>query len=300
MPDKARKITDKKLKKMERKISKIYQSARHDITAKWDAYMERSAERMSKMVLEYQKIAKSGTQAEIRAFQAKLTSAMENRTLRNEWYRSMVNVTAEKITHVNEVALAYVNNQMPAIYAVNYNAVASQIKNVSFTLVDEATVKNMIRKNPKLIPYKHINHKKDYLWNLKRINSSVLQGILQGEGIPQISKRLLPVVENNKASAIRNARTMTTSAENKGRYDSYKDLEDRGAIIKKVWIATPDERTRASHVELDGAEVDIDEPFETINGNKLMYPADPDGEPEEVWNCRCTTRIHFIGFESEE
>lgn len=300
MPDKARKVTDKKLRKMERKISKIYHTARHDITAKWDAYMERSAEKMLQVTLNYQRALRTGSRAEIKASREALETALKNRTFRDERFRSMVNITAEKITHVNEIAVAYVNNQMPAIYATNYNAVATQVKGISFSLVDESTVKYMIRKNPKLIPYKHINHKKDYLWNLKRINSSVLQGILQGEGIPQISKRLLPIVGNNMKSAIRNARTMTTSAENKGRYDSYKDLEDRGAIIKKVWIATPDERTRASHVELDGTEVDIDEPFETINGNELMYPADPDGEPEEVWNCRCTTRIHLIRFEGEE
>ena len=300
MPDKARKATDKKLRKMERKISKIYSEAKHGIAEKWNIFMQETAKELSEKQFIYEAAVKAGDKQKIKRAGKILQDTMKEKTIENRRFRDMVNITADKITRVNEIAVAYVNNQMPAIYAVNYNAVGSQIKNVSFSLVDESTVKYMVRKNPKLIPYKHINHKKDYLWNLKRINSSVLQGILQGEGIPKIANRLLPIVANNETSAIRNARTMTTSAENKGRYDSYKDLEDRGAIIKKVWISTPDERTRASHVELDGTEVDIDEPFETINGNKLMYPADPDGEPEEVWNCRCTTRIHLIRFEGEE
>ena len=27
-----------------------------------------------------------------------------------------------------------------------------------------------------------------------------------------------------------------------------------------------------------------------------MYPADPSGDPEEVWNCRCSMRDHIVGF----
>lgn len=295
MPDKARKATDKKLRKMERKISKIYHTARHDITAKWDAYMERSAEKMLQVTLNYQRALKTGSRAEIKASRKALETALKNRTFQNERFRSMVNLTAEKITHVNEVALAYVNDQMPEIYRISYNAV-SDIKGISFTLVDESTIRYMIEKNPKLIPYKHISHKKDYLWNLKRINSSVLQGILQGEGIPQISKRLLPIVGNNMASAIRNARTMTTSAENKGRLDSYKRLEEDGVVLEKKWFATGDDRTRQSHLDIDGESVPIKEEF----SNGCAYPADPAGPSDEVWNCRCSMGVNIIGFRRKD
>lgn len=37
------------------------------------------------------------------------------------------------------------------------------------------------------------------------------------------------------------------------------------------------------HEGMDGEEVDIDEPF----SNGLMYPGDPDGEPEEIIHCGC-------------
>lgn len=58
-----------------------------------------------------------------------------------------------------------------------------------------------------------------------------------------------------------------------------------GIKVRKRWVATKDERTRASHADLDGEIVDYDKPF----SNDLMYPGDPSGPAVEVYNCRCTT-----------
>lgn len=154
---------------------------------------------------------------------------------------------------------------------------------VSFSLIDKATVSGL---------KKTINETKDESWNLKQLNSKLLQGILNGDSVPKIAESFLAVVGNNEASAIRNARTMVTGAENKGRQDSYDNLAEQGVVQKKVWIATPDDRTRESHLELDGEEVDIDEEF----SNGLKYPGDTDGDPAEWWNCRCSMRDHIVGF----
>ena len=58
-------------------------------------------------------------------------------------------------------------------------------------------------------------------WNQKKIQSAVLQGVLQGEGPSAVAKRLMKVGEMNYSAAVRYARTMTTSAQNAGRYESY-------------------------------------------------------------------------------
>ena len=57
-----------------------------------------------------------------------------------------------------------------------------------------------------------------------------------------------------------------------------------GIEIQKEWVCTHDDRTRPSHLELDGERRDLDEEF----SNGLQYPGDPDGDPSEVYNCRCT------------
>ena len=57
-----------------------------------------------------------------------------------------------------------------------------------------------------------------------------------------------------------------------------------GIKVRKEWLATIDGRTRHSHAMLDGKVVDKDKKFE----NGCMFPGDPNGSPEETYNCRCT------------
>lgn len=162
----------------------------------------------------------------------------------------------------------------------------------AFALVDRHTVERLQKDGDITLPYKDLDKIKDERWNTKLFTSRLLQGILNGDPIPNIAARLLDVVGYNESAAMRNARTMTTACENRGRQDSYEELADNGVVQKKVWIATPDDRTRASHLEIDGEEVDIDAEF----SNKLKYPADPDGAESEVYNCRCSMRDHIVGF----
>lgn len=132
---------------------------------------------------------------------------------------------------------------------------------------------------------------------MKKINNQVLQGIIQGESIPKISKRIMNVQQMNKEAAVRSARTIVTGAECKGRMDSYKRAQDDGIILEREWIATKDSRTRDWHGELDGATKPIDEPFENAFG-KIMYPGDPSAHGANVYNCRCTIAAVVKGFQS--
>ena len=45
-----------------------------------------------------------------------------------------------------------------------------------------------------------------------------------------------------------------------------------------------DDRTRESHIDMNGQNVIMDGEFT----NHLQFPGDPAGEPAEVINCRCT------------
>lgn len=298
MADDARKKTDKRLSAMETELTKIYQKSAKGIYAKWDKYMDNAAKRIEKLQSEYDEAKRSGDKDKIAETGKALGIAKRNVTLQSDNYKAMLAETTKRLAEVNQTATAYLNKSIPDIYALNYNAISGDAAKVGvkFGLVDAHTVKKLIADGDIKLPAKKISVPKDMRWNTKQLNSAVLQGILQGDSMQKIAKRITPIVGNNKNAAIRNARTMVTGAESAGKNDSYKDLESRGVVLKKVWIATPDDRTRESHLEMDGEEVDIDEAF----SNGCMYPGDPNGDPSEVYNCRCSMRTHIVGFMSDD
>jgi SPP1 gp7 family putative phage head morphogenesis protein len=138
-----------------------------------------------------------------------------------------------------------------------------------------------------MLPEWKIHERKDYAWNRQKVENAITQGIIQGEGIEQITNRLTDALITTNENRMRTfARTSMTGAQNAGRQKQMEDAEDEGIILKKRWVATLDDRTRDTHAELDGQEVDVKEPFE-VDGMEIMYPGDPDAEPELVYNCRC-------------
>lgn len=182
---------------------------------------------------------------------------------------------------------------------------------VVFNLLDKTTVLRLKKRGDLNLPSKKLNIAKNKRWNTKWMNSELLQGLYKGESVGEIALRIFPEIANksdyvpkkgganefyrrNENIAIRNARTMVTEAENGGRLQSYKDLSDEGIVMKKVWIATEDNRTRDSHLDVDGEEVDIDEEF----SNECDCPGE--GPPDEVWNCRCSMKTHILGFKNSD
>lgn len=209
---------------------------------------------------------------------------------------------ADRLVNADQIAMRYVNGELPAIYAHNYNQVGKgverKVKGYSFDLVNEDTVRKLSTSKKTLLPYKFVDGHKATRWDTKRVNSQILQGILQGESADQMAKRLLNVTTMNKESALRNARTAVTSAQNKGRVDAMKQAEDDGVIMGKEWIATKDERTREAHAELDRVVVKVDEPFENEIG-EIMYPGDPNADPSNTYNCRCSLAEVVLGFKKK-
>ena len=169
-----------------------------------------------------------------------------------------------------------------------------------FTILNQEMIREIRRDirqdNLNLPPRKNMDIPKDERWNTKKINSQLIRGLQNGDSINSIMKSMQKVIGDNHASLERNARTLVTMSENRGRFASYKSLSDEGIVIKKIWIATPDDRVRASHLDIDGEEQDIDVPF----SNGCMYPGDGNGPSDEVWNCRCSMGGHTIGFKRND
>lgn len=296
-PDKTRKWTDAELRDMEAHIRQMYKQAQDEITAEWNAYMAIGQDRLADLYNAYLIAPSDQKQAALEAYQ----EAAQNYTLRNQYYQNMVRNTAYRISHANQIATDYLNGKLPSIYTANFNAVSADAISVGmdFTLRNEYMLRNMFMQS---VPLRQINTVKDMAWNLRQINSSVLQGILQGESISEMSERLLPVLNNNASSAVRAARTMVTSAENHGRLDGYDELEAGGVVLEKVWIATPDARVRDWHLSMDGQQVGIHDAFVDGNGEKLMCPGDQSlgASGRTIWNCRCTMRSQILGFRRKD
>lgn len=285
---------------MERQLDVIYQHSAKGIYNKWQAYMERASKKLEPLQKAYDDAKKSGDKDLIKETGKALGIAQREITLQNSAYKDMLNETTRKMANVNQTALEYVNGKMADVYALNYNAddIEKAIDDVglNFGIVDDDVIKRRITEGDIKLPKKKMAVPKDMAWNTKQLNSSVLQGILQGESMGDIAKRIIPIVGNNANAAMRNARTMVTGAENQGRLDRLHQLAKDGTVLKKVWMATPDSRTRESHLDVDGEERDLDEDF----SNGLEYPADPKGDPEEVYNCRCTMTTKIIGFRNSK
>lgn len=283
------KRTDDIIAELEKRVGKEYAQAAEEVDRKFKEYMARF-ERRKKLKLQ-QLAAGQITQQEF-----------------NEWYYGQVCVgkrwqamrdqLAVDLSNTNMIARSIAQGYMPEVYALNHNYALYQVEhdamiNTSLTLYNQRAVERLIKDDDNLLPYprkdsptaKELIQRPDIIWNRQHIHNAITQGVLQGESIPQISKRLERVVGMNHKAAVRNARTMMTSVESKSRVDVYDEIRDMGMEVREMWLATLDQRTRTSHRHLHGTYKDP-ETGEFANG--LKYPADPDGDPEEVYNCRCS------------
>lgn len=308
MIDKAHKQTDSILEMLESKIYTTYKQAEKEVQDKWKAYLDSVDEDAKEIKKKLVEATKKGNPADIVKYRSKLASLYKSRTFQNQQFHNLLQEIALQYQHSAETATTIINGKLPKVYSVNYNYMGQQIipqvKNLTdidiiFNLVDTQTIKNLLLDNSTLLPLLEINGKKYRRWVTSKINSEVLNGIIQGESMDKIASRLQSVTAMTAKAAIRNARTAVTSAENKGRLDSMVELEKHGAILEKQWLATSDSRTRDWHRELNGKTAEIDEAFENAMG-EIRYPGDPQAKPANVYNCRCTLLTNVKGFRQVE
>ena len=284
-------LTDKELEKIERKIAQIYKESEKSIQKKAEEYFAK----FEKADAEKLKLVKEGKLTE-----GQYAHWRRGKLMYGKRYKAMREDISRKLLELNQSATEYINGELPSVYAMNYNALERDVKGIegySFTLTDADTVKHLATADKSLLPYKKIDARKDIPWNMRNINNQVLQGILNGDSIPNIAKRIMHVQEMNKDASLRTARTLVTGAENKGRLDSYQTAQDEGIILEKQWLASGGKhtRTRDWHAELDGKTRPIDKPFSNSVG-LIMYPGDPGAHPANVYNCRCTLVANVKGF----
>lgn len=67
---------------------------------------------------------------------------------------------------------------------------------------------------------------------------------------------------------------------------AYREMQDLGGLVRD-WVTQRDSKVRDSHVPMDGQCRPLDVAFTSGDGFPLLYPRDPDGEIQEIANCRC-------------
>lgn len=286
--DLGHKLTDDELKKLERRIARLYREAADELQETIDSYFEQFKKRDEEMraLIGTVQNGKEWTEKDYKLWRL-------NQIGRGRRYEALREKIAQRMTNAHVTAIAYVNDATPGIYSLNRNYAAYTIErvagNVDFTLWDEQTVRRLIVEQPDLMPYypkaAAVRRGIDLEYGKKQITKCVTSSVLQGKSIKGISddlQRYIPTMSRD--SAIRTARTAVTGAQNAGRQDSYNAAEKMGIRLKKEWLATLDARTRHSHAMLDGEQVAQDKKF----SNGCRFPGDPQGPPWEIYNCRCT------------
>ena len=286
MSDYAHRYTDEKLEELEKRITEHYRRVYNELSVIVKNYFKQFEKRDKEQLA----LLNEGKITEFQYQQWRLAQMG-----RGKRFEAMRDEAAERITKANQIACDYISGKTPDIFAVNRNHMAYGLEkeygNIGFTLYDENTVKKLIAEQADFLPAPSINVPKDLWWNKQLITAEMTSGILQGEGIGKLADRFMNVTDANRVSAIRNARTFITAAENAGRQDGFNAAAKMGVKVRKQWLATLDNRTRHSHRALDGQIVDYNKPFVSNLGSKMMYPADKNGAVAgDLYNCRCSMK----------
>ena len=283
MADYGHKETDKRLAVMEKRIAKVYADT-----------LAEAKDKLSAVLAEFRELDEKKAQAVADGnLSKKAYTAWRQELLGKEKHlRDMIDVLTEDFTNADKIAMKIVSGEAKDVYALNANYAAYDIEkkanvNLSWTLYDHSTVERLIRDEPNLLPLPSVDVPVDKRWNQKHITAAINKGILLGDPIQDIAKRLVTVASMDLNAAVRSARTATTAAECAGRIGTYKYAESLGIQLKQMWRATLDGRTRHAHRMLDGQMVDIGDKFK-VDGYELEYPGDPSAPGYLVYNCRCT------------
>lgn len=300
MQDYGTRTTDLAVKRAEWRLSRVYHQAARDIEEKLKAWQKghEAREKLYRQQLADGKI----TQEDFNAW-------MRGQVFQGKQWQARKEQIQQVLYQADQVAANIVNEGKLGVFASNANYIGYSLEhdaniNTGFTLYDEQTVARLVKRDPKMLPPAKVKKEKAFTYYNKLVNSCITQGIVQGEGIPDIAKRIAERTgESSYKSAVRNARTAYTGAQNAGRIEGLHQAQELGIKVQKQWMATLDDRTRDAHADLDGQIRDVDEPFTVdVDGVKMEidYPGDPSADPSLVYNCRCTLVYIYQDFESNK
>lgn len=300
-PDEAHAITDLYLSDIGKRLKQEYAQAAKEVQDKLDDYLRRF--RAKDHIKRKQLSAGEITQQEYNQWRT-------GQIMIGKRWEEMRDTLAQDLRNVDLIARSIIDGYMPEVYALNHNYATFTVErdslvDTSYSLYTREAVERIMREDPDLLPPpgKHVTTEiaagRALRWNRQRVQSVMTQGILQGKGIPELAKDVSRNLgARSLGDAVRYSRTMATGVENAARINAYDRAQGMGIQMQKTWIATLDRRTRPEHRVLDRQTIDTDKPFKNAFG-EIMYPGDPNANPSNIWNCRCTLISQIKGFERD-
>ena len=287
---------DQRLKILEIKLKRVYTQAEKELEEKLEQFYEKKKKKNTLLL----KKLKDG---DITPQQYK--DWLAGQAFMEQQWKNKVDQSTALLLNANQEALAIIRGEQLNVFAENANYQAYQLENdfrgaISFNIYDKKTVENLVKNKPELLPPRKINGKKDRAWTQGIIANCVTQGIIQGESIDKIAKRIARDTSSKDMKAMRRyARTAVGSAQNMGRLEMLQRASAMGIRVQKRWLATLDGKTRDSHRKLDGQIVELNQMFEG-EFSKLRCPHDPSADPAEVYNCRCRMTYVYPDYQKYE
>ena len=281
MADKEHILTDKKLEEMEKHLSAIYSASQRKIQSKMLEFAKSIEPETSELL---KAIKEAKTETEEKSAKNAYLQYFKKEDVKSKAFKDLSSQIALDLFNTNTEASAYINSQTPEIYALNYNWINEQLaKDIPDFVSQQITPKDADEYGD--LTKQTVSKSKDTKWNENNLKKSIVVGASLSMERDRIMERGAKItIQKNLNSAIMHCNGMGTDAETRARLDGMFRAEDMGVDIGKVWMATLDNRTRDSHAQLDGNSVGLYDRFD----NGLDRPRDPDGEPAEICNCRCT------------
>lgn len=289
-------LMDNELGRLEKDITSLYSNVTKGIIVDFNKFTDTFIDEDVK----YRALLESGeiTQDEYILW-------IKRKTVQTDLYKATIESMADTLVRADQMAMAMINGVLPSVVAQSYNFVQS----LGFAAADKAglsvgtfqvynarTVQALMNGNNVLKP--KVDIAEDLKWNKDKLNKAINTSIIKGESMDKAAERLQHVSNMDSNVAIRNARTAITSAENLGRTEASDFIRKQGVPIDDVWECIYDNRTRDTHLLLDGTTRDKAGYFGVdILNTPLRYPADPLGDPEEIYNCRCRVSIELQGID---
>jgi len=125
---------------------------------------------------------------------------------------------------------------------------------------------------------------------MQRLRTQMMGSILAGEGVDGLMARVRAITRSSYYDARRITRTELMRCANQGRYEAAQQAyRDYGIRARKIWIHTPTAITpRDDHIAMNGVAAGEDGYFTLPNGERALYPLDPNLSAEQSIHCSCT------------